>query len=462
MTTTLPTEGSAAALRGKIAGEVFEPGDPGYEELCWPWNRAYRHRPKLIVVPAWTGDVCSAVLHAVNEGLTVSVQATGHGVAKPADGAMLLLTHRMTDVSVDADAWTARLGAGAKWQQVLGPAIDAGLAPILGSTPDVSAAGYTLGGGMGWISRKFGLSADNVRSIEIVTADGQVRHACPEDESDLFWALRGGGAGSLGVVTEIVVDLVPVESLYAGNLLYPASMAREVAARYRRWIEHVPDELTSALTLMNFPPLEDVPEPMRGQSFVIIRGAFIGPDDEGSSLLRHWRDWRTPALDMWGRIPFSEVATISADPLEPTPNSGSTAWLADLEDATVEVLVRALFERSGPSPLLFAEVRHCGGAMARQPEVPNAYGNRHHDLLLEVVGITPTPESFELTEQFTSALLRELGTHVEPGAYLNFLEGDEKLLRSHEGFQPEAWERLRSIKAVYDPTNVFSHGIAIA
>ncbi len=461
MTTTLPLAGSAAELRSRIAGTVLTPADPGYDDLRLAWNRSYEHHPALVVVPASAADVAVAVRHAGHHGLPVAVQATGHGVVRPADGGMLLLTHRLDDVTVDAEAWTARIGAGAKWEKVLGPATAAGLAPLLGSTPDVSAVGYTLGGGMGWLARKYGLAADHVRALELVTADGAIRRASPESEPDLFWALRGGGTGSLGVVTAMEIDLVPVASLYAGNLLYPAGMAREVAARYRAWVEDAPDELTSAMCFMNFPPLDEVPEPIRGRSFAIVRGAFVGSDDAGERLLRYWRDWRAPDLDLWGRMPFSEVATISNDPVDPLPSLATTEWLDDLGCDAVDVLVEALFEQEGPSPLLFAEARHCGGAIGRPPEHPNAYGNRARRFVLECVAVTQGPESEAALAGWVFGFKQRLAPHIAGGAYLNFLEGEEKRRRSSEGFEPEAWQRLRRIKAEVDPADVFSHGIAI-
>ncbi len=460
MTTTLPPSPMAAALAPRLEGRVLGRADAGYDELRLAWNRSYEHRPDLIVIPASTGDVVAAVAWAAGAGMPIAIQATGHGAALTCDGGMLLLTRDLAGVAVDADTWTARIGAGAKWDQVLGPAGAAGLAPLLGSTPDVSAVGYTLGGGMGWLARKYGLAADHVRSIEIVTADGEVRVASPDSEPDLFWALRGGGAGCLGVVTAIEIDLVPVASLYAGNLLYPAGMAGEVVAHYREWIASAPESLTSANCFMNFPPLDDVPKPIRGRSFTIVRGAFVGPDDQGEELLGHWRGWRAPELDMWGRIPFAEVATISNDPLDPLPAIATTDWLDELSDQAGEVLAGAVF--GAGSPLLFAEVRHCGGAIARGPEHPNAYGNRARRHVLEVVGITPTPEAFAAAERFIAGMRADLAPALAGGAYLNFLEGAEKLRRTREGFEPAAWERLRAVKASYDPANLFSHGLAVS
>ncbi len=460
MTTTLPR--AASGLAGRIAGAVLTPADAGYHDLRRAWNRSYEHQPALIVVPSDVADVGVAVSHAAAHEMPVAIQATGHGVVQTADGAMLVLTRDLDEVTVDADAWTARIGAGAKWDRVLGPATDAGLAPLLGSTPDVSAVGYTLGGGMGWLSRKYGIAADHVRALEVVTADGRLRRCTPDEEPDLFWALRGGGAGSLGVVTAMEIDLVPVASVYGGNLLYPGAMAREVGARYREWVQDAPEALTSSFALMSFPPVEAVPEPIRGKSFAIVRGAFVGSDANGTELLRYWREWRAPAADLWQRMPFADVATISNDPLDPTAGLATTEWFDVLSDSVIDILVRALFEQDGPSPLTLAEVRHAGGAMAREPEHPNAYGNRGRQHLLEFVGITPTAEALEACEHFVAAVKHELAPHAAGGAYLNFLEGAEKVRRAREGFEPSAWERIRRIKAEVDPANLFSRGLPLA
>lgn len=461
MTTTLPLEGTADELRARLAGTVLTPDDRAFESATSAWNLSYRHHPSLTVIPQSASDVAAAINFARSAGLKVTVQATGHGVAKVADGGMLILTQNLDHVIVDAEAWTARIGAGAKWEKVLGPATDVGLAPLLGSTPDVSAVGYTLGGGMGWLARKYGLSADHVRSIEIVTPDGEIRRASPDTETDLFWALRGAGAGSFGVVTAIEIDLVPVESLYAGNLFYPAAIAREVASRYRDWVQTVPEELTSGLTLMNFPPLEDIPGPMRGKSFIIVRGAFDGDDSVGEDLLDYWRAWRAPEIDAWARMPFSEIASVSSDPVDPIAGLASTEWFDSLDDDMIDILVAALFEQDGPSPLAMAELRHAGGAITRGPEHPNSYGNRERQHLLEVVGIAISPEHFHAIHRFVEELQVDLSSHRAGGAYLNFLEGDEKIRRTREGFDSETWARLVELKRQFDPQNIFDHGIAI-
>ncbi len=462
MSTTLPLEGSAGELRSRIAGDVHTAGDASFDELRRPWNRAYEHRPALLVEPTSAADVAAAVNHAAALNMTVTIETTGHGVTRPAAGSMLLRTHRLTDVTVDGEAWTARIGGGARWADVLGPATSAGLAPLLGSTPEVGAVGYTLGGGMGWLARKYGLAADHVRAIEIVTADGQIRRSSPESDPDLFWALRGAGAGSLGVVTAMEIDLAPVQRVYAGNLYYPAAMARDVGRRFREWVASVPDEVTSAFTLMNFPDVDGVATDLRGRSFALIRGAFTGSEALGAELLDFWRSWRPPTIDAWGTMPISDIGLVSNDPAEPVAGLATSEYVDDLADDVIEILVTALFERGRPSHLVSAELRHAGGAIARPPVRPSAIDHRNRRHVLQFVGTADTPRALAELHASVADMKGKLSPHLAGGAYLNFLEGDEKIARSRTAFTPETWKRLKSVKKGYDPTNLFSNGVALA
>lgn len=461
MTVQMPVQGPADRLQARIAGRVLTPQHEGYADACQAWNLSYRHRPAVVVVPTNAADVSAAVRHARAAGLPISVQTTGHGVTKSASGCMLISTSALNEVSIDGDTWTARIGGGAKWEPVLESAQAVGLAPLLGSTPDVGAVGYTLGGGMGWLARKYGLNADHVRWMEVVTADGEIRLASEDMEAELFWALLGGGAGSLGVVTAMEVDLVPVTSVYAGNLLYPAADAMPVLAHYRDWIASAPDELTSSIVFMNFPPVDEVPEFIRGRSFAIVRGCYAGEDAGGEELLRHWRDWQTPEFDLWGPMPFSQVAMISNDPVDPIGGMSTSEWLVDLRDTVGEILVGAVFTHNGPPPLLAAEVRHAGAAIAR-PSRPSSYGNRDAVHLLQMVGIANDTAEFEQLDRFVEEVRHELSPFVTGGAYLNFLEGEDKQRRTERGFDPGSWERLRAVKADVDPDNVFNHGLPLA
>lgn len=447
-------------LRPAIQGTVITPDDPQYDQARQAWNLSVDQRPAMIVIAAGVEDVVGAVQFAAQAGLNITVQGTGHGVVRPANDSLLLITSKMKTVRVDAAAQTAWVEAGVKWGEVLAKTQAVGLAPLLGSSPDVGVVGYTLGGGFGWLGRKYGLATDSVRYFELVTAEGRLLRASETENSDLFWALRGGG-GSFGIITGMEIKLYPVTTVYGGNLIYPLGMAKEVFARYREWITSVPDELTSSIVIMNFPPIPEIPEFLRGQSFVIVRGLYCGPVEEGEALLQSWRDWQTPYFDGFGVMPFSEVGKVSDEPLDPLPVHSTGAWLRELSDEAVDILLRHVTPGDGPSPLIFAEVRHFGGAIARVSPEASAFGNRDASLLLHMLGVTPTPEAYRQVAQYAGQVKEQLRPYLTGGVYMNFLEGEESQRRVESGYSTEAYRRLAALKAAYDPDNRLRSGFNI-
>lgn len=448
-------------LRFCVSGPVLTPEDEGYDRARMAWNLTVDQHPALIVIPKSAEDIVEAVRFADAQDLAIAVKATGHGTIREANDSLLIDTSQMLDVRVDAAAQTAWVSAGAKWGRVLDAAQAVGLAPLLGSTPDVGAVGYTLGGGMGWLARKYGLSTDSVNFFELVTADGQRVRASAQENPDLFWGLRGGG-GNFGVVTGMEIRLYPVSMVYGGNLFYPISLAKEVYAHYRSWIAEAPDELTSSVVLMNFPPAPAVPEFLRGQSFVLVRGAYSGPVEKGEELLKYWRTWQPALVDTFQAMPFSDVAAISNDPLDPMPSLSSGAWLKDLDEETVETLIRFVVPQGQPPMLVFAEVRHAGGAISKVDPRSAAYGNRDAIYSLQVVAAAPTPEVHAAVKEYVAQMKRSLGGHLHGGVYLNFVEGAEARGLARKGYSAEAYERLQNLKEKYDPRNRFSHSYAIS
>ncbi|MGD9704335.1 MAG: FAD-binding oxidoreductase [Acidimicrobiia bacterium] len=453
---------AVADLRGRTVGEVLTADDAGYDAARAAWNVVVQQRPAVIVVPESVGDVAAAVRFARANGLRVAVQATGHGVARPSDGAVMIVTARLDAVTIDPAARTARVSAGAKWGAVLAPAQEHGLAPLLGSTTDVGAIGYTLGGGMGWLARHYGLASDSVRSFDLVTPDGSQVHASADEQPELFWALKGGGGGTFGVVTAMEIELYPVRTVYAGNLLYPVEMAREVMTRWRDWASTASDELTSSVVIMNFPPLEEVPEPVRGRSFVIVRGCWSGDLAEGEALLDEWRNWRAPALDLFGPMPFSAADGISNDPVDPMPAMVTTEWFDVLADEAIDVLIRATVAAPGHQPTLaFSEIRHAGGAVrANAPKAANDRG-RSGEFLLEMVGIAPHPHAGLALEAHLRYTRLALAPFVTGAAYLNFMEGREKQERTPTAYSADHLRRVQAVKAAVDPDDRFCHGFGI-
>src|SRR5690606_6510973 len=325
---------------------------------------------------------------------------------------------------------TAWIEGGSKWWPVLERAQAVGLMPLLGSTPDVGAVGYTLGGGVGWLARKYGLSADSVNAFEVVTADGEILWASEDENSDLFWALRGGG-GSFGVVTGMEIRLYPVTTVYGGNLYYPAEMAKEVMTRFREWIKTTPEELTSSVVLMNYPPIPEVPDFLRGQSFVRVRGAYTGDMEVGEELMKYWREWKTPAFDMFGPLPLTRVAEISNDPQDPVGAFVTGVWLKDLSDEAIDTIIRYALDPR----ITISEIRHVGdGAISRVDKHANAYGNRDASLVLELIAITPTQDMWLAADAYAREYKQALEGHLTGGVYINFLEGDERQARTKDAF----------------------------
>jgi hypothetical protein len=448
-------------LRDRTVGDVLTPADAGYAAACGAWNLNFTHHPFVVVIAEATSDITEAVRFARAGGYRVAVQATGHGVARPADGAVLIVTSRLTDVTIDPVARTAYVSAGAKWGAVLAPAQEHGLAPLLGSTTDVGAIGYTLGGGMGWLGRRYGLASDSARAFDLVTPEGVEVRASLRENPELFWALKGGGGGTFGVVTGMEIDLYPVDMVYAGNLLYPIEMARAVMTRWREWVADMDEHLTSSVVMMNFPPIDVVPEPLRGKSFVMIRGCWSGDLADGQALIDDWRRWSEPVLDMFGPMPFSMADTISQDPVDPMPGMVTTEWCDELADEAIDILINATVPHGGPPLLLFTEIRHAGGAIrTKAVGVSNARG-RSGEFLVELGGLVMGPEMGAALKGVMDATRAQLKPYVNGAVYINFLEGAEKQERTHEAYDRAAFARLGEIKAGVDADNRFCHGFAI-
>ncbi len=454
---------AVADLRLRISGDVVTPADgAAYDAARAAWNASVRQRPAVIVVPASSSEVAEAVRFARAAGLRVAVQPTGHGVARPADDALLVLTHRLQAVHVDPVARTATVQAGAKWGAVLTPAQAHGLAPLIGSTTDVGAVGYVLGGGLGWLGRRYGLGSDSVRSFDLVTPDGIEVHCDRFEQPEVFWALKGGGAGSLGIVTSMEIDLYPVDTVYAGNLLYPVEMAAEVMTRWRDWVAGVGDELSSSVLVMNFPPFEQVPEPVRGRSFVIVRGCWSGDLAAGQELIDEWREWRQPALDMFGVMPFSMADTISNDPVDPMPAMMTSELFDSLPDEAIAAIVHAAAPAPGQPPILaFAEIRHGGGAVRNRGGAASIDRARSAEFFFNTVAVAAVEHAELAIDAQFRQLRRQLAPFTTGAAYLNFLEGRERQERTAQAFSHGHLNRMRVVKSALDADDRFAHGVQL-
>ena len=333
------------ALRAAVTGEVFASGETGYDQARQAWNLAIDERPAVVVMSESAADVAQAVRFARTRGMRIAPQGTGHGAEplEPLRGAMLLRTVRMRSVRIDPVSRTARADAGALWQDVTVPAGEHGLAALAGSSANVGVTGYTLGGGMGWLARRYGLAANSVTAAELVIPSGRFVRTDADHEPDLFWAVRGGG-GSVGVVTALEMRLYPVRELYAGALFFPLQRAAQVLHAWRAWTSTVPDEVTSQGRILRLPPLPEIPEPLRGRAFALVEAAYLGDAGTGSELLGPLRRLG-PELDTFAMIPPPALGQLHMDPDQPVPNQGDGASLFRVPAGAAVVVDLALLIR---------------------------------------------------------------------------------------------------------------------
>jgi hypothetical protein len=430
-------------LKAAIAGQVFVWGEAGYDQGRRAWNLAVDQRPAVVVEAESAADVAQAVRYARAHGIRIAPQGTGHG-AEPLDGAMLLRTTRMRKVRIDPAARTARAEAGAVWEDVTVPAGQQGLAALAGSSPDVGVTGYTLGGGLGWLARRYGLAANSVTAAELVTPGGDLVRADAGHEPDLFWAVRGGGG--VGVVTALEMRLYPVRELYAGVLFFPIARAAEVLHAWREWTATVPDEITSLAHLLRLPPLPELPEPLRGRAFVMVEAAYLGDADAGVELTGPLRRLG-PERDTFAMIPAPALGQLNMDPSQPVPSEGDGAFLAGFPAAAIDALV-AVTGPDAQTPPDSIEVRHLGGALARPAPGGGAQPSIDASYLLFAAGFAPTPGLTGPVRAHVQAVKDTLAPWHASYDYYNF---EETPAPAAAVLPPASHRRLQQIKAAHDP-----------
>jgi FAD/FMN-containing dehydrogenase len=434
------------ALRVAIAGQVSVPGESGYDQARQAWNLAVDQRPDVVVVAESVSDVVEAVRYAGTHGMRIAPQGTGHGAAplEPLDRAMLLRTTPMRQVDIDPATRVARAEAGAVWQDVISPAADHGLAALAGSSPNVGVTGYTLGGGLGWLARRYGLAANSVTAAELVTPGGAVVRAVAGHEPDLLWAVRG--AGGIGVVTALEMQLYPVGELYAGGLFFPIQRTAEVLHAWRQWTATAPDDVTSIAHILRLPPLPELPEALRGRAFAIVEAAYLGDAGSGGELIQPLRRLG-PEVDTFAMIPPSALGKLNMDPSQPVPAEGNGAFLSDFPAAAIDGLVAT----AGPdaeTPPTSVEVRHPGGALARPAPAGGAQPSIDASYLLYAVGATPSPDLAGPVRARVQAVNDALAPWHASYDYYDFRDTPATAAAL---LPPASFRRLQDIKAAYDP-----------
>lgn len=443
------------SLRRSVNGAVLLPDDPDFAAMTHGFNLAVAQRPDVVVAPVRADDVVRAVAFAVDGGLPIAVQATGHGAVVPADGGLLVNTSAMSAVRIDPERGTATVGAGARWQQVIDAAGPHGLAPLNGSSTTVGVVGYTLGGGMGPMARTFGFAADHVRRVQLVTADGVVRDVTEESDPDLFWALRGGKVG-LGVVTEMTVELAELSTIYGGGLFYEGSENIETALH--AWIDWLPgltETATTSVALLRMPDLPDLPEPLRGRTLLHVRFAYPGTESDGARLLAPMRSAAVPYLDAVGQMPMTAIGSIHNDPAEPAPSWTHGAMLTGFDHE----LASLLLDRLGPdaeSPFLAVEVRNVGGRLGFDTPTGTAVGGREAAFILTLITVGPLAFQPHVPIAASDAMLTAAADWLAPVTNINF-GGDPTNPEVLAGsWHPDIAERLASVRTTYDPNSVLA------
>jgi FAD/FMN-containing dehydrogenase len=442
-------------LRAAIRGDVIAREDAAYDEARAVWNGLIDRRPAAIARCAGVDDVIEAVRLARERRPVVSIRGGGHQVAGSAvcDDGLVIDLSAMREVTVDPAARTARVEAGARWADVDLATQAFGLATPGGEVSVTGVAGLTLGGGIGATMRAYGLSCDNLRSVEIVTADGRLLSASRDRHADLFWALRGGGRG-LGVVTSFEFELHPLGPEVASALvLYPHEDAEGVLRAWRDYAPEAPDEVTPEIGLWSIPPLPEVPEELHWAPVVVVAGLYAGPPGEAGPALAPLRQLGRPLEDMSATGPYVEAQSALDDLF---PVGGRYYWkshfLDELGDAAIATIVEHAAARPTPQSVIY--IRTLGGAIARVPDGETAYAHRSAAFNLSVDAVWAEEALDEGAIEWARSGWEALRPHATGGVYLNFAGlGEEDAV--HRAALGASIERLDRVRRAYDPEGLF-------
>ena len=438
-------------LRAVVTGVVATPGEPAYAELVTPWNVAVEMQPAAVVAVRTAEDVAAAVAFARRNGMTVGVQATGHGAISSLAGHLLIVTRELDEVTVHASERWARVGAGVKWIRVIEAAAPHGLAPLNGSSSDVGVVGYTTGGGVGPMARTFGLAADRVRAFEVVTGDGVLRRVTPTLHPDLFFALRGGkGVG--GIVTAVEFDLLPLPTFYGGALYFDGADIPSVIERWRYWSAGLPEQATTSFVILQLPGGPEFPPFLAGRMSIGVRFLWVGDAAEGEKLLAPMRDVAPMLFDDVAVKPYAAIDSVHADPVDPMPVIDRGMLLTGFSDAAVERFL-ALAGPGSDSPQVVVEVRQAGGALGRAAAHENAFDHGAAAYSVLTVGIAFDPR----VGPHSDALFEALSDWDTGGCWPNFAPPHDAG-SAKRAYSPETLARLAAVADRYDPDGVLAAG----
>jgi FAD/FMN-containing dehydrogenase len=451
LTSTITIPSPLEGLRARLTGQLITPDGAGYDEARKVVNFMVDRRPLAIVRAADAEDVAAAVTFAREHDLPLSVRSGGHSLAQYTviDGAVVVDFSAMKRVQIDPETRLARVQPGATSGDLAGPANAHGLALTTGDTYSVGMGGLVTGGGIGYMVRKYGLAADNLRAAQVVTATGEIVTASETEHPDLFWAIRGGG-GNVGIVTEFTFELAPVRTILGGELMLPAT--REVIRGYLDYTVTAPDDLTTIANLLHAPPFPHVPADHVGEMVFSILVCWTGDVAEGERALASLRALATPVVDTVGVIPYPEIYRYTEHYAMPHGAAIRSMFADDLSDAALDASLAAMENSSSPFSLI--QFRGLGGALARVAPEATAFAHRRQRYFLAIIAVWLDPAEDPAVHAAWTGSLWQAVRHEGSGVYVNFLEreGPERV---HDAYPPATYARLAEIKRRYDPDNLF-------
>jgi FAD/FMN-containing dehydrogenase len=439
-----------AEFENQLTGRVIAPGDEAFDKARKVFYPGYDRRPAFIVRPASDADVARAVEYARDHGLELAVRSGGHSIAghSVSEGGLVIDLSQMKAMEIDPAAKTAWAQTGLTAGQYTAAAAAHGLATGFGDTGSVGIGGITLGGGVGYLSRKYGLTIDSLLAAEVVTADGQILHTDADTHPDLFWAIRGGG-GNFGVVTRFLFRLSPVESFMGGLLLLPAEP--KIIADFIAEAEAAPEELSGIANIMAAPPMPFLPEEVHGKLVIMAMMAYVGDEESAQRALAPFRALAAPLADMLAPMRYTDMFPEEEGEFPAAGVASQTMFIDSVDSGVAQTILD--FIQSSNAMMRVAQLRVLGGAVARVPADATAYAHRGRRIMVNVAALYSEPSEASQHEtwvtDFSSALRQGEGN-----VYVNFLghEGPERVRAAYPGAH---WQRLSEIKAKYDPDNLF-------
>ncbi len=457
--TMTPVLGDATIeeLRKQLRGGVITPNDDAYHDARSVWNGSIDRRPVLIVRCTGTADIIEALRFARSENLVIAVRGGGHNVAGfgTCDDGIVIDLSQMKGIRVDPTTRTVRAQGGVLWGELDRETQTFGLATTGGLVTTTGIAGFTLGGGIGWLMRRHGLAVDNLVAADIVTADGTVVTADSETARDLLWGLRGGG-GNFGIVTSFEFQLHPVGPVvYGGAIFHPAERSAELLRFYTEWARTLPDELTTMIAFLTAPPEPFIPAELQGTPMVAVACCHIGEHDDAEEAVKPLREFGQPAADVIGPIPYVVLQSMFDGSAPRGFNTyWKTAYLDDLSEPGIDQLVARAAELANLFHFSTVHLHHLEGAVGEQPPGGSAFAHRDHRFVLNLIGTWEDEEDAGAHIGWVRESWEAMQPHTTGDPYLNFL-GDEGTDRVRAAYGSEAYDRLVDLKTRYDPDNVF-------